>query len=52
MAVEVEEERMSKERAGTGETFTAEQSAQSTQTTRFMQETEGRSGYYVVDQNV
>lgn len=41
-----------KERAGTGETFTAEQSVQNTKTTRFMQEAEGRSGYYVVEHNV
>lgn len=40
MALEVEKERKSKEGAGTGETFTAEQSAQNTQTTRFMQEAE------------
>lgn len=41
-----------KERAGAGETFTAEQSVQNTETTRFMQEAEGRSGYYVVEHNV
>lgn len=47
-----QKEKNSREGAGTGETFTAEQSAQNTQTTRFMQETEGISGYYVVDHNV
>lgn len=52
MALEVETEQKSKEGAGTAETFTAEQSAQNTQTTRFMQETDGRGGYYVVDGNV
>lgn len=50
--MEVEKERKSKEGAGTGESVTAEQSAQNTQTTRFMQEAEGRSAYYVVKHNV
>lgn len=52
MALQVEKERESKGRAGPVETLTAERTARNTQTTRFMQETEGRSGYYVVDHNV
>lgn len=40
----------SKQRAGTGETFTAERLAH-TPTTRLMQEAEGRGSYYVVDYN-
>lgn len=41
-----------KRKLAPGRPFTAEQSVQNTQTTRFMQETEGISGYYVVDCDV
>lgn len=50
VAVEVGKKGESKQRAGTGETFTAERLAH-TPTTRLMQEAEGRGSYYVVDYN-
>lgn len=50
MAVEVFKKGESKQRAGTGETFTAERFAH-TPTTRLMQEAEGRRSYYVVHYN-
>lgn len=48
----VKKKERAKRKLASGRPFTAEQSVRNTQTTRFMQETEGISGYYVVDRNV